>query len=81
MECSNCNIYKDWFAKVACILVLIGALNCGLVGIGYFIKANLNVLNIILGNWPNIEYIEYIVYILIGVSAIVKIASCKKATI
>ena len=78
MECSTCNMCKGGLVKIACILVLIGALNLGLSGIGYFLSTNLNVLNLILDSWPNIEFI---VYILIGASAIVEIASCKKAKV
>jgi uncharacterized membrane protein YuzA (DUF378 family) len=48
-------------------LVLIGAINWGLVGIGYFAGGNWNVVHMLLGSWPAIESV---VYILVGASAI-----------
>ena len=39
----------------------------GLVGLGYFLNTNLNVINLILGSWPAVENI---VYILVGVCAL-----------
>lgn len=52
---------------VAKTLVYIGAINWLLVGIGYFFKANLNIVNLILGSVP---VLEAIVYILVGLSAL-----------
>jgi len=63
------------------ILVLIGALNWGLVGLGAFLNTNLNLVNLLLGAWPTVEWI---VYLLVGVSALVyavdffKKCSCKE---
>lgn len=48
-------------------LVIIGGINWGLVGLGYFLKTNLNVINLVLGNWPTIENI---VYVLVGLCAL-----------
>lgn len=63
--------------KFAWILVIIGALNWGLVGIAGFISGieTLNVVNILLGNWPAVENI---VYILVGLAALVSLMGCKK---
>ena len=47
--------------KIAVVLVIIGALNWGLVGLGYFLNTNLNVINLILGGWPAVENLVYIV--------------------
>lgn len=55
---------------VAKILVLIGALNWGLVGLGEFLGQNLNVVNLLLGSQPTLEAV---VYLLVGISAIVAI--------
>ncbi len=52
---------------IAFILLVIGGLNWGLVGIGGFAGANWNVVNLLLGSWPSVEWI---VYILVGLSAI-----------
>jgi uncharacterized protein len=54
----------------AAILVVIGALNWGLIGIGGFIGRNLNVVNLLLGAWPQVEWI---VYILVGLAAVYEI--------
>ena len=47
-------------------LVIAGVI-WGLVGLGYFLNTNLNVINLILGSWPAVENI---VYILVGVCAL-----------
>jgi uncharacterized membrane protein YuzA (DUF378 family) len=47
-------------------LVLIGALNWGLVGLGYFLNYNLNLVNLLLGGWPALENL---VYLVIGICA------------
>lgn len=64
--------------KLAMVLVGIGALNWGLIGIGYFFHKSLNVVNMLLGSAP---LIEHIVYLLVGLAAIkffwCKCAACK----
>lgn len=52
---------------IAFILVIIGGLNWGLIGIGGFVGANWDVIGMILGSWP---MVEWIVYILVGLSAL-----------
>jgi uncharacterized protein len=54
----------DW---VALILVIIGAVDWGLVGLGSLLKANLNVVNLVLGGMPALESI---VYILVGLAGL-----------
>lgn len=55
--------------QIAWILVIVGALNWGLVGLGWlFGGANWNVVNLILGGVPTVEGI---VYLLVGISAVV----------
>jgi len=49
------------------ILVIIGALNWGLVAIGGFVGTNLNVVNLLLGSWP---MVEWIVYLLVGLAGV-----------
>ncbi|MFA6608489.1 MAG: DUF378 domain-containing protein [Candidatus Paceibacterota bacterium] len=46
---------------IAFTLVLVGALNWGLAALGF------NVVNMLLGSWP---MLEKIVYILVGLSAV-----------
>lgn len=56
----------DWTALA---LVIVGALNWGLVGIGYFVDAtaNWNLVNLLLGSIPALEAV---VYVLVGLAAI-----------
>ncbi len=61
-------------SKTAYWLLIIGAVNWGLVGIGHFAGINLNVVNLILGGWG---WLEAIVYILVGVAGIMMIRGCK----
>lgn len=53
---------------IAYVLVIIGALDWGLTGLGNLAGSNWNVINLILGSVPSIEAI---VYILVGISALV----------
>jgi uncharacterized membrane protein YuzA (DUF378 family) len=61
---------------IAFILLVIGGLNWGLVGLGGFAGANWNVVNLLLGSWPSLEWI---VYILVGLSAVWLAIGHKKA--
>jgi uncharacterized membrane protein YuzA (DUF378 family) len=61
----NCSL-----CKTACWLILIGALNLGLVGIGGFTGSDLNVVSMVLGSWPKVESLFYV---LVGLSALVKV--------
>lgn len=58
--------------KAAALLVWVGALNWGLVG-----ALDFNLVNEILGSWPAVEKV---VYILVGVSAVLMLLArkCKK---
>ena len=60
---------------VAWILVIIGGLNWGLVGLGAFAGSNWNVVNLILGSWPTVEWI---VYVLVGLSAVWELVGHRK---
>ena len=48
-------------------LAIVGALNWGLVGLGGFMGINWNVVNMLLGSWPQVEWL---VYVLVGLSAV-----------
>lgn len=61
-------------SKVAKVLLIVGALNWGLIGIGYFFNANWNVVNLVLGNWM---WLEAIVYILVGLAGLSKLFGCR----
>ncbi|KKQ80467.1 MAG: hypothetical protein UT01_C0011G0009 [Candidatus Daviesbacteria bacterium GW2011_GWA1_38_7] len=56
--------------KVAMLLVLVGALNWGLVGL-----LNLNLVNILFGS---MEVVERVVYILVGASAVLGLLNMSK---
>lgn len=65
---------KSGLGKVACLLVTIGALNWGLVGLGWLAGgADWNVVHMLLGSWMKVEAL---VYVLVGLSGIYKIAKC-----
>ena len=68
-QCGGCVV-----KKTAWVLLLIGGLNWGLVGLGMFMHSNLNVVNLLLGSWP---VVEAIVYVLVGLAALVKIFGCR----
>ncbi|WP_255196543.1 DUF378 domain-containing protein [Halorarius litoreus] len=55
--------YLDW---TSLILVIVGAINWGLVGIGSFFDANWNVVNLIFGSIPTLEALIYVVVGLAG---------------
>ena len=61
--------------KVAYWLLVIGGINWGLVGLSGFLDKNLNVVNLLLGSWPTVEWI---VYLLVGLSGIWGLISCTK---
>jgi uncharacterized membrane protein YuzA (DUF378 family) len=60
-------------SKIMMILVTIGGINWGLVGLGHLLDKNLNIVNLLVGTWP---MVETIVYLLVGISAIVLASQC-----
>ena len=60
---------------IAFILLVIGGLNWGLIGIGGFVGANWNVIGLLLGSVP---VVAWIVYILVGLSALLLLFTHKK---
>ena len=65
-------------AMIGKVLVVIGGINWGLVGLGMLLgdAGGWNVVNMIVGSIPTLEGI---VYVLVGVSAIMMIFGCKCA--
>lgn len=59
---------------VSFILLLVGGLNWLLVGLGGFLGGDWNVVKTVLGSWPTVESL---VYILVGLSAVYEITSHK----
>jgi len=66
---------KNPLGMIACVLLVIGGLNWGLVGLGGFLGQNLNVVNLVLGQWPQVEWV---VYLLVGVSAVLHLVMVGK---
>lgn len=67
---------KCSLGTVACALVTVGALNWGLVGLGHLAdNANWNLVNMLLGKWP---MVEAIVYVLVGLAGVYKLVTCGK---
>jgi len=58
---------KSMVRSISKLLVFVGAINWGLVGIDFFTGNDLNVVTMLLGAWPAVEAI---VYILVGLSGI-----------
>ncbi len=59
---------------VAWVLVIIGALNWGLVGLGSFFGGNWNIVEWIIGSWPTVENV---VYVLVGLAGAYAILGCR----
>lgn len=66
-------------SKISWILVIIGALNWGLVGVGGLLGYNWNVVELIFGR---VSWLESIIYILVGLAGIIMLfgCRCKKCT-
>lgn len=56
------------FCIIITLLVVIGGINWGLVGLGDFLGMNLNVVNLLLGAWP---MIESIIYLVVGIATLI----------
>ena len=56
--------YLGWLSLV---LVIVGAVNWGLVGIGQFLGANWNLVSIIFGSIPTLEAL---IYVLVGLAGV-----------
>ncbi len=60
--------------KVAMVLVVVGALNWGLVGLGWLVSgSDWNVVHMLLGQWMTVEAV---VYLLVGVSGVLSLFMC-----
>lgn len=61
-------------AMIGKILLIIGGLNWGLVGVGMLMGSDFNVVHMLLGAWPAVEGI---VYVLVGLAAVMKLVGCR----
>ena len=57
------------------VLLLVGGVNWGLIGLGGFLGSNWNVVGLIFGSWP---VVEWLVYLLVGIAAVYEIVTHKK---
>ena len=55
-------------------LVIIGAINWGLVGIGHFLNMELNVVHLLFGNWA---WLPALIYIIVGICGVMLLFGCK----
>lgn len=60
--------------KTCKVLLLIGGLNWGLVGLGMLMSKDWNVVHMVLNSMPTLEAV---VYLLVGVAAVLKIFGCR----
>ena len=68
---------KGPLGSIAWVLLIIGGLNWGLVGIGGFLGSDWNVVKMILGSWPTVESM---IYLLVGLSALVVLIGKKNGS-
>ena len=61
-------------SMIAKILVIVGAVNWGLVGVGGLMDSDWNLVSMLLGSWP---MVESIVYVLVGVAGVSMLVGCK----
>lgn len=61
---------------ISWILIMVGALNWGLVGLGAFMGNDWNVVGMLLGASPTLEWL---VYVLVGVAALYEIVTRRNA--
>ena len=59
------------------ILLLVGGLNWGLIGLGGFLGGSWNLVYMILGSWPAVEWL---VYVLVGAAAVYEIVNQRKGS-
>lgn len=57
----------SWLDWLTLALVIVGALNWGLVGFGNLMNANWNLVNLIFGGFPTVEAI---IYVLVGLAGL-----------
>lgn len=61
---------------IAFILTVVGAVNWGLVGLGGFLGMDMNLVSMLVGSWPQVEWA---VYVLVGLSGLTILVNHKKA--
>ncbi|MEK7128401.1 MAG: DUF378 domain-containing protein [Patescibacteria group bacterium] len=69
LKCGGCTP-----SLIGKILLIIGGINWGLVGVGMFMQTDWNVVRMLLSSWPSVEAV---VYVLVGIAAIMSIFGCR----
>lgn len=79
--CKDCGCHSGMCTvmSVGKWLLVVGGINWGLVGLGMLLgsASSWNVVNMLLGSWP---MLEGVVYLLIGVAAVMKVFGCRCST-
>lgn len=70
----SCSGHRCTPALIGKILLIVGGINWGLVGVGILMRSDWNVIHMLLQSVP---VVEGIVYVLVGVAAVMKIFGCK----
>ncbi len=70
-NCGGCRCIPSLIAK---ILLIVGGINWGLIGVGMLMEKEWNVVNMFFGSMPALEAI---IYVLVGVAAIVNLVGCR----
>lgn len=66
---------KSGLHTVGYVLVVVGALNWGLVGLSMLLGGgNWNLVNLLFGS---VSWLEAVVYVLVGLSGVLMLAGCK----
>ncbi len=59
------------------ILLIVGGVNWGLVGVGMLVGSDINAWNVVHMVFGSVSVVEGIIYVLVGVAAVMKIFGCK----
>lgn len=76
-NCGGCKNHGCSWSQISKYLLIVGGLNWGLVGIGMLMNSDWNVINMLLNSIP---MVQAIVYILVGVAAVLSIFGCRCKT-
>lgn len=73
-----CLIMKDkgcMLSTVGFWLLVVGAVNWGLVGLGSFFNGDWNVVHMIFGSWAS--WLESAIYVVVGIAGVMLAFGCK----
>jgi len=67
-------------SKIVKILLIIGGVNWGLIGLGMLMGNDANAWNVVHMIFSSVPTLEGIIYVLVGIAAVMKIFGCKCRT-